>query len=340
MQENLKQYLEKHNFSKQLKNLKKKLQNKTVIIYGTGKLFQTIIENYDLTGLNIIGVTDKKYIIEDQGKFDFGYKIIPHSNLYTQKADYILLAVKEYQSVQTYCEQYYDSNKIIPFVKHCIFSILLKRIKQSICKKNNTIILIKRNGKKIYNPKIKNLTVSFRGCNNYIEIHEPFIIYVKMKISCSGNSSIKIETNNKYSECNIYIGNHTTLEIGKNTTIGGAEFVLYSGQGTKITVGDDCMISTNVQIRTSDGHSLYDTNSRKLINPNTDIIINNHVWIGTRSLLLKGTVLPPNSVVGAMSLVNKTFEEPNSLIAGIPAKVIKRNINWSRQSPPETCSIS
>ena len=79
---------------------------------------------------------------------------------------------------------------------------------------------------------------------------------------------------------------------------------------------------------------------QKLINPNTDIIINNHVWIGTRSLLLKGTVLPPNSVVGAMSLVNKTFEEPNSLIAGIPAKVIKRNINWSRQFPPETCSIS
>ena len=85
---NLKQYLEKHNFPKQLKNLKKKLKDKTVIIYGTGKLFKTIVENYDLTGLNIIGVTDKKYIIEDQGKFDFGYKIIPHSNLYNQKADY------------------------------------------------------------------------------------------------------------------------------------------------------------------------------------------------------------------------------------------------------------
>ena len=59
----MEQYLKEHNFDKHFENLCKQLKGKTVVIYGTGKMFQTIAKNYDLTKLNIIGVIDKKYFL-------------------------------------------------------------------------------------------------------------------------------------------------------------------------------------------------------------------------------------------------------------------------------------
>lgn len=39
-----------------------------------------------------------------------------------------------------------------------------------------------------------------------------------------------------------------------------------------------------------------------------------------------------NSIVGWGSIVTRRFDEPNVILAGIPAKVVKRGINWDRRS--------
>lgn len=44
-----------------------------------------------------------------------------------------------------------------------------------------------------------------------------------------------------------------------------------------------------------------------------------------------GSVIPDNSVVGTNALVTKHFEEKNILIAGSPAKIVKKNIKWVNQ---------
>lgn len=66
-------YLEKIKFAKHLKKIEKKLKGKKVLIYGTGNLFQYIYENYDLSNINIIGISDKKYESCCEDKF-FGDK--------------------------------------------------------------------------------------------------------------------------------------------------------------------------------------------------------------------------------------------------------------------------
>ena len=48
---------------------------------------------------------------------------------------------------------------------------------------------------------------------------------------------------------------------------------------------------------------------------------------------MKGAKIPNNCIVGANSLVNKEFFEENCLIAGTPAKIIKKGVNWSRVNP-------
>ena len=50
-------------------------KNKKVLIYGTGKLFKLVSENYDLKSLDIIGLCDNKYLIDEFGQIENNYKI-------------------------------------------------------------------------------------------------------------------------------------------------------------------------------------------------------------------------------------------------------------------------
>jgi acetyltransferase-like isoleucine patch superfamily enzyme len=54
-----------------------------------------------------------------------------------------------------------------------------------------------------------------------------------------------------------------------------------------------------------------------------EITIGKYCFIGTASVILKGSIIPDYSVVGAMSLVNKKFEESYCLYGGVPARKIK-----------------
>lgn len=96
--------------------------------------------------------------------------------------------------------------------------------------------------------------------------------------------------------------------------------------GKSITFGDDCILGWNVHIRDCDGHSLSQNGER--INPNKDVQIGNHVWIGQDVKILKGSVIPDNSVIAMNSCVTKSFTEPRTIIGGYPAKVIKQNVDW------------
>ena len=102
-------------------------------------------------------------------------------------------------------------------------------------------------------------------------------------------------------------------------------------ESKKISIGNDCMFSNKVQLRTSDSHSILDENTKR-INPGNDIEIGNHVWIGTEVIVLKGATIPENCIVGARSIVTSSLNaSPNSMITGMPARVVKTNINWSRE---------
>ncbi|AOE87799.1 hypothetical protein [Pseudomonas sp. TCU-HL1] len=54
------------------------------------------------------------------------------------------------------------------------------------------------------------------------------------------------------------------------------------------------------------------------------------MWVGRDVQALKGTVLHPESVVGACSVVSRAFDEGNCVIAGVPARIVKQGICWDR----------
>lgn len=92
------------------------------------------------------------------------------------------------------------------------------------------------------------------------------------------------------------------------------------GKG-KIIIGKGTWIAPNVGIITSN-HNLKDLNKHDNAK---DVIIGKNCWIGMNSVILPGVELGPNTIVGAGSVVTKSFPEGGCVIAGNPAKKI-RNI--------------
>ena len=90
------------------------------------------------------------------------------------------------------------------------------------------------------------------------------------------------------------------------------------------------MFSRDIDFRTGDSHSIITINGER-INPSKDIVIGNHVWVGTQTICLKGATISSNSIIAAGSIVTKPFLQENIIIGGNPAKVLKTEINWLRE---------
>ncbi|WP_422089418.1 acyltransferase [Tenacibaculum ovolyticum] len=87
----------------------------------------------------------------------------------------------------------------------------------------------------------------------------------------------------------------------------------------KISIGDYTQISANVGIITAN-HDIYD-NSRHIVK---SVDIGKYCWIGMNVMILPGVKLGDNIIVGAGSVVTKSYEEGNCILAGNPAKIIKK----------------
>ena len=99
--------------------------------------------------------------------------------------------------------------------------------------------------------------------------------------------------------------------------------------GSKLIVGDDGMLSSNVQIRTGDSHSFVDLEGRR-INHAKSAVIGNNCWICKDAKVLKGVHLEGDVIVSTEAIVTKSFGI-NILLGGTPAKVLKENVSWDKE---------
>lgn len=177
---------------------------------------------------------------------------------------------------------------------------------------------------------LKKVTIKVGGKNNRLILGEG-VELTHCEIRLDGeNNLIEIGPNVRFSSGKIYLrqtsGQH--IRIGADTTVEGAYLLI--DEAASIDIGRDCMLSTDILIRTGDKHSILDAATGQRLNDSKDVKIADRVWIGRDVQILKGTVLHPESVVGACSLVSKAFDEGNCVVAGVPAKVVKRGIRWDR----------
>jgi len=98
----------------------------------------------------------------------------------------------------------------------------------------------------------------------------------------------------------------------------------------EITFGRDCLLSWHVLVMDSDLHRIVDPQGAT-INPDAAITVGDHVWIGCRALIVKGSRIGSHCVVAAQSVVSGTFDAGHCLLAGAPARVVKEEIDWLRE---------
>lgn len=112
---------------------------------------------------------------------------------------------------------------------------------------------------------------------------------------------------------------NAVVKIGSNTRINGA----YIHSQKSVSIGNNCVIASGVNIMDSNGHNLYSANRTTSRDDPHEIVIGNNVWIGLNTIILKNTNIGDNCVVSAGSIVKGDFP-PNSLIVGNPGKVVKK----------------
>lgn len=198
---------------------------------------------------------------------------------------------------------------------------------------HNKIKVKKGNTFNIGNAFMKHCRVTIAGRNNHVLIEPGLTRLTKTSISVYG------------SDCQVFIGGganlrntHVIIEndngkitIKKHVTIHG-QTEISSIEGTKITIGEDCLFSAQISIRTGDSHSILDQATRKRINPSQDIEIGDHVWIGKNVMILKGVKIGEHSIVGTGAILSGGDYPGHSIIGGIGhGKVLKTGIDWCPQ---------
>jgi acetyltransferase-like isoleucine patch superfamily enzyme len=123
--------------------------------------------------------------------------------------------------------------------------------------------------------------------------------------------------------CRFDIGKNAVVKIGRNTAIRPFTNVIIQ-HGLKI--GERCSISWHCQFLDEDFHEVNYEGKKEITDKR--ITIGDEVWIGNHVSIYKGSVIGKRSVVASNSVVKGRFEEENVIIAGNPAKIIKRNIIW------------
>lgn len=121
-----------------------------------------------------------------------------------------------------------------------------------------------------------------------------------------------------------------TLSLGDGFSITGDSSIICMN---RIDFGKNCLLSWDVQIMDTDFHSILDKDGN-LTNPDQPIKIGNHVWIGSKVVMLKGVEIADNCIIGANATITKSVHEPNCIIGNF-GRILKTDIHWELSGPKD-----
>lgn len=175
-----------------------------------------------------------------------------------------------------------------------------------------------------------NSRIQITGNGNKV-VMEKGALLLNSLIKISGNDNMVILKAHSYvSGAELWVeNNNCELSIGERTFVGHHSHLACTEDGSKLQVGRDGMISSYVQVRTGDSHSIVDMEGNR-INKAQSVMIGDHCWLGEGSKVLKGVTLEGDDIVSTGAIVTKSFGR-NVLLGGVPAKVLKENVKWNSE---------
>ena len=132
-------------------------------------------------------------------------------------------------------------------------------------------------------------------------------IHAKKNIRVHSTSSIR-------NAQNIYIGENSHINIHCS---------VWPGEDSKIILGDNLLMGPGCSLQAAN-HGIFLDEGPMMFQERTqkDIVIGNDVWLGSNVTVTAGARIADGCICAAGCVVTKQFDEPNCIIAGIPARVI------------------
>src|SRR3954470_3281217 len=170
--------------------------------------------------------------------------------------------------------------------------------------------------------------INFRGRNNRLVVggrsrHG----HLAVDFDCD-NATVRIGPSSRYFEASIRVGEDSKVLIGRDVS-STTKVTMSAAEGTTITIGDDVMFASLNQVRADDGHPIFDIHTGQRVNVSQSIRIGNHVWLGRSAAVLGGARIGDGTVIGYGSVVTRRIPN-NCVAAGVPARVLRRDIGWDR----------
>ena len=129
----------------------------------------------------------------------------------------------------------------------------------------------------------------------------------------------------------LYYG--TTLQVHKDAHLTTGDKV-GGNTGTtiicayKMTFGNHVAMARGVFVFDSDHHPVYNSEGKR-INAAREVVIEDHVWLGLKVTVMKGTRISTGAVISANSVVSG-FVPPHSINVTMPARPVLKNMSWER----------
>ena len=129
------------------------------------------------------------------------------------------------------------------------------------------------------------------------------------------------------SDGRVRLGWGTKVRIARRASLvlGGGSFINANCliiANTSVTIGQRCSVAWRTTIMDADYHLVASGRPRS-----APVEIGSDVWVGTESIIMQGTSIGSGAVVAARSVVRGVVPE-RALVAGLPARVVRRDVSW------------
>lgn len=190
---------------------------------------------------------------------------------------------------------------------------LFDAVKLPICVTYNTKIRV-MGGQAIVKGKISPfmIRIGFHECSE-CNSTDTTLLQIRGKLVFDGEAHIGRGSK-------IIVHNDAILELGDNFAISSSSTISCYKH---IKFGKDIQFSWDCLVMDSDMHAIIDENGKRM-NQDKEIIFEDRVWIGNGCMILKGTHVPNNCVIGARSVIVGCKFDDHTIIVGNPAKSIKK----------------
>lgn len=192
-------------------------------------------------------------------------------------------------------------------------------------------LVIHRNTERFHEKTPMELT----GGENIVVIGEDCRFHGKLRLDLGDNLAV-INGGQPILAMDAHLSNGGTLLCGRSSSAWGLR--TWAQDGTVLSIGDGCLMSENISIRTTDHHSIIDLDTWEQLNFPSDVVIGRHVWLGASVTVGKGVNIGDGAIVAQHSTLTKSIPA-REVWGGYPARMIRQNVSWTLSHPADETDL-